>query len=750
MTTTNDGTTEPATTVVNAPANPANNEAEEPIPAAAERLAKRLRPVLHPGIKALVKKVLATFSWDRQGKKESTSVVLKEVKDQRAGASNVIFTLVWQPKGGKEVDIQVNATLTVQVQRGGRATLMLLLRMHDGSRGLPLARSENLLKWEAGEKNVAAYPYPSSAIGVERAGQVWFPKDPTDAVIKRELGFEGKASYGELGSYWPYFSESKGWQVDLPPLPAPLGEAMAKDIPESWGKVALAFAIWVTLVQPFQQAESGDAAATVDPTTYGLPAIAHYWPPRAVNLDPNRVYAELSKTLLLPWHLVAAACASLNAGKHVIFTGPPGCGKSKVAIALAQMVRNAEPVIATASPAWTAGDLVGRYLPRRDGKGLEFKPGFFLRAIESNRCLVIDEFNRANIDQCFGELFAVFAGDPVELPFEQAIEEAAAPATALVNPGDGTASGNMPGPLDGNGNAIVVPKEPRHATVRILPTSYTKRQGIRAEDEGVSYRDYKVSPEFRLVGTMNDADRAQLHQLSFALLRRFDILRVEAPAPEKVKEFIGNHIAKIADAMDKSAYQFEGQGTKDLLHRLRNDYLEPLFGNVSPKNDKGATPFVDLVAERAIGLATVEDILRFLAEGLRCPNEGEKVSTSGIKEPGLAAAASYLAMALVLSVFPQLDALDSARRWAAITHILTIFHRDGKGAPFVHIEGKRDDKTGKVSYQLVKPSARSFRPKDINKDNEISVAEYLIGELSLQYQDVSDEQWENLVRTTGA
>lgn len=284
----------------------------------------------------------------------------------------------------------------------------------------------------------------------------------------------------------------------------------------------------------------------------------------------------------------------------------------------------------------------------------------------------------------------------------------------------------------------------------IISSWHTGTEGVRAEDEGVSYRDYKVSPEFRLVGTMNDADRAQLHQLSFALLRRFDILRVEAPAPEKVKEFIGNHIAKIADAMDKSAYQFEGQGTKDLLHRLRNDYLEPLFGNVSPKNDKGGTPFVDLVAERAIGLATVEDILRFLAEGLRCPNEGEKVSASGIKEPGLAAAASYLAMALVLSVFPQLDALDSARRWAAITHILTIFHRDGKGAPFVHIEGKRDEKTGKVSYQLVKPSARSFRPKDINKDNEISVAEYLIGELSLQYQDVSDEQWENLVRTTGA
>ncbi|MDI3285273.1 AAA family ATPase [Polyangium sp. 15x6] len=741
MTTTN-GTTEPAA----AKDAPSSTDADDPIPAAAERLAKRLRPVIHPGIKALEKKTLASFAWERQGKRQSTAVVLKEVKDQRAGASNVIFTLAWQPKGGKEVEVQVNATITIQIQRG-RTALLLQIRIYDGTRTVNLGRGESIPKWEAGEKNVVVFPYPSSAIGVERAGQVWFPKDPSSPVVTRELGIEGKATYGDLAPYWPHFSE-KGWLVELPPLPAPLGEAMAKEVPESWGKTVLAFAIWAMVVQPFQQSESGDAEATVDPTTYGLPPVASYWPQRAVNLDPNRVYAELSKTLLLPWHLVAAACASLNAGKHVIFTGPPGCGKSKLAIALAQMVRNAEPVIATASPAWTAGDLVGRYLPRRDGKGLEFKPGFFLRAVESNRCLVIDEFNRANIDQCFGELFAVFAGDPVELPFEQALEDtvgpmAAVPATKTV---DGMAAVDGAGATgDSDGNAITVPKEPRHATVRILPTTYTRRHGARPEEEGVAYRDYKVSPEFRLVGTMNDADRAQLHQLSFALLRRFDILRVEAPAPEKVKDFISDRITKISDTMDKAAYQFEGQGTKDLLQRLRAEYLEPLFSNVAPKSSS-AQPFVDLVAERAIGLATVEDILRFLSEGLRSPSEGERVASGGVKEPGLAAGASYLAMGLVLSVFPQLDALDAVRRRAAIAHIVAIFHREGKGAPFVHIEGKRDDKTGKVTYQLVKPSARSFRPKDINKDNEISIAEYLIGELSLQYQDLGDDQWESLVR----
>ena len=261
----------------------------------------------------------------------------------------------------------------------------------------------------------------------------------------------------------------------------------------------------------------------------------------------------------------------------------------------------------------------------------------------------------------------------------------------------------------------------------------------------MGYRDYKVSPEFRLVGTMNDADRAQLHQLSFALLRRFDILRVEAPSPDRVREFISDQSAKMVEAVGESAYQFDGQSMKEVIQRLRTEYLDPLFANSSARAATSEQPFNDLVSERAVGLATVEDIVRFLAEGLRCPSGGEKVVSGGIKEPGIAAAASYLAMGLVLSVFPQLDALDDERRWAAIEHIVAVFHRDGKGAPFVYIEGKKDEKTGRVSYQLVKPSARSFRPRDIDGNNEISTAEYLIGELSLQYKHFSEDRWTDLV-----
>ncbi|AKT39615.1 AAA family ATPase [Chondromyces crocatus] len=724
-------------------------EGDDPTLVTAKQIAERLVPTLINGIRAFEQKPLVTFDWEVQGRgKQSTSVYLKEVKNPRRGSGTVNFVLAWRPSSGKEVEVPVSVALNSVAQN--RPAVSIRIVAFETNRHLTLARGEAILKLDRGEKIPTTYPYPTSATGVERVGQVWFPRHHADEnTASRETGFVGGTRSSALEPYWPSFHEEDGWIVDIPPLPPPAGEAGGgREVVEAWGKFVLAAVVWAVLVQPFQQSGAAGGAATADPVAYGLPAVANYWPLRAVNLDPNKVYAELSKSLLLPWHLVAAACASLNAGKHVIFTGPPGCGKSKLAIALARMVRNAEPVIATASPAWTAGDLVGRYLPRRDGNGLEFKPGFFLRAVEANRCLVIDEFNRASIDQCFGELFAVFAGDPVELPFEQVVEvtEVPEPVAAVPEAGSEALGADTANGAEARVEAkVAVRRKERFANVRILPATYSKKLGFRLEEEGIGYRDYKVSPEFRLVGTMNDADRAQLHQLSFALLRRFDIIRVEAPSPDRVREFITEQSGKVVEAVGDSAYQFDGQTMKDLIQRLRPEYLDPLFANGNVKPAASGQPFGDLVAERAVGLATVEDILRFVAEGLRCPGDGEKVASGGIKEAGIAAAASYLAMGLVLSVFPQLDALDDERRWAAIEHIVAVFHRDGKGAPFVYIESKKDEKSGRVSYQLVKPSARTFRPKDIDGNNEISTAEYLIGELSLQYKDIAEETWNGLI-----
>ena len=51
---------------------------------------------------------------------------------------------------------------------------------------------------------------------------------------------------------------------------------------------------------------------------------------------------------------------SMNLGRHLILTGPPGCGKSRLAELVGEMVNGTPPKIVTASPSWTSGEIVGR------------------------------------------------------------------------------------------------------------------------------------------------------------------------------------------------------------------------------------------------------------------------------------------------------------------------------------------------------------------------------------------------------
>ncbi|HSN98313.1 MAG TPA: hypothetical protein VLS89_08440, partial [Candidatus Nanopelagicales bacterium] len=127
-------------------------EAEDPALTAGRRLAERLKQVLHPSIKAFEKKTLITFDWAAQGKgKQSTSVVLKEVK-ARQGAGTFNLTFSWKPTSGKDVDVQASVSVVVTAPRQQRPSVFILLRLDDGSRSLTLARGENILKWDRGDK----------------------------------------------------------------------------------------------------------------------------------------------------------------------------------------------------------------------------------------------------------------------------------------------------------------------------------------------------------------------------------------------------------------------------------------------------------------------------------------------------------------------------------------------------------------------------------------------------------------------
>lgn len=186
---------------------------------------------------------------------------------------------------------------------------------------------------------------------------------------------------------------------------------------------------------------------------------------------------------------VVSALTGLLMGKHIIFSGPAGSGKSTLAKMIAsywlntKIIKSADtdypPIMCTASPAWTYGDLVARYIPRSDGHGLEVDEGFLLTALSERKPLIIDEINRANIEACFGELYTLMAGQSVTLPFKKM-----------------SAKGKL------------------------------ENIEINYDEELTDSINYSFFKNFRIFGTMNDKDRTILHDLSFAMLRRFFVISI--------------------------------------------------------------------------------------------------------------------------------------------------------------------------------------------------------------------------------
>ena len=210
--------------------------------------------------------------------------------------------------------------------------------------------------------------------------------------------------------------------------------------------------------------------------------------PFLTSKDIDDGYDEISKELLVSKDKILEILTALLRGRHVLLAGPIGTGKTRLAMDIPPIFWKKwggyDAVDHTATSDWSTQDVIGGILPKvvDEQPTYQIQDGCVVSTVKKNSIintahskytdipyagtwLVIDEFNRAEIDKAFGQLFTALRTQNLKIPT------------------------------------------------------------ITSDD----YEDLKILKDYRIIGTLNTADKHFLFNLSDALKSRFAYIELDIP-----------------------------------------------------------------------------------------------------------------------------------------------------------------------------------------------------------------------------